>query len=51
MQKIIKDDNDDTIIRKKAVDLGFRTLQQQLKDMLIAGETSLDEAIRVGLKE
>jgi len=51
MQKIVKEDTDDTTIRKKAMELSFITLQDRLKKMLINGKTSLEEAIRVGLKE
>jgi len=51
MKHIIKESNDDVTIREKAKSLGFQTLQEQLKLMLINGETSLEEAIRIGLKE
>jgi general secretion pathway protein E len=51
MKHIIKENNDDITIREKAISLGFITIQEQLIQMLIDGETSLEEAIRVGLKE
>jgi len=48
---LLKGDISDHIIREKAIQKGMKTLSMQLKDMLLAGETSMDEAIRVGLKE
>ena len=51
MKHVIKDDIDDITIRSKAVEFGLETLQHQLKNMLLTGETSLEEAIRIGIKE
>ena len=48
---MLKGDVSDHVIREKAIQKGMKTLAMQLKDMLLAGETSMDEAIRVGLKE
>jgi len=48
---LLKGDISDHIIREKAIQKGMKTLSMQLKDMLLSGETSMDEAIRVGLKE
>jgi len=48
---MLKGDVSDHIIREKAIQKGMKTLAMQLKEMLLAGETSMDEAIRVGLKE
>jgi len=48
---LLKGDISDHIIREKAIHKGMKTLAMQLKEMLLAGETSMDEAIRVGLKE
>lgn len=51
MKHFIKDNSDDGSIRTKAKARGLITLQEQLQTMLLEGETSLDEAIRVGIKE
>ncbi len=51
IRSIIKDNNDDATIRNMAKKFGLITIQDQLKEMLILGETSLDEAIRIGIKE
>ena len=48
---MLKGDVSDHLIREKAIQKGMKTLADQLKEMLLAGETSIDEAIRVGLKE
>ena len=48
---LLKGDVSDHIIREKAIQKGMKTLSIQLKEMLLAGQTSMDEAIRVGLKE
>ncbi len=47
----LKNNSDDISTRNKAKEMGFVTLQEQLKELLLYGQTSLDEAIRVGLKE
>lgn len=51
IRKIISKNIDDATIRKKAKSLGLQTIQEQLRLILIEGKTSLQEAIRVGLKE
>lgn len=45
----LKSDVDDTILEELAVRNGMVTLKEQLKSMLRDGDTSLDEAIRIGL--
>jgi general secretion pathway protein E len=47
---IIKNNNDEGSLLEAAKDNGLITLSEQLKAMLLKGETSLDEAIRVGIK-
>jgi len=51
IKSILNESHDDGVIRNKAKELGLLTIQDQLKEMLMSGETSLDEAIRIGLKE
>ena len=48
---MLKGDVSDHLIREKAIEKGMKTLSMQLKEMLLEGQTSMDEAIRVGLKE
>jgi len=48
---MLKGDVSDHLIREKAIEKGMKTLSMQLKEMLLDGQTSMDEAIRVGLKE
>jgi general secretion pathway protein E len=45
----LKDDVDDTMLEELAIKNGMVTLKEQLKMMLKDGDTSLDEAIRIGL--
>ena len=40
---------DDHSLREYAVHKGMRTLQDQLKELVLEGATSMDEAIRIGL--
>ena len=47
----MKDTTNDHIIRKLAIEQGLFTISEQLKEMLLEGKTSLEEAIRVGLKD
>ena len=51
IQVFLKNHPDDYEIRQHAVERGMRTLQDQLKDLVLAGTTSIDEAIRIGIKE
>ena len=50
-KEILKDTTNDHILREYAKKHGLITLQDRLKKMLINGETSLDEAVRIGLKD
>jgi general secretion pathway protein E len=50
-KKLIKDEATDFELRKDMEEKGFQTLADGLKEMLLKHETSLDEVIRVGLKE
>jgi general secretion pathway protein E len=47
----LKTHPDDHEIRTHAVQNGMRTLQDQLRDLVLSGVTSVDEAIRIGIKE
>jgi len=50
--KIIKKNSDEYFIKEylEGVD-EFVSMQSQLKDMIINGQTSIEEAIRIGIKE
>lgn len=48
---LIKDDASDVEIRAKMKALGMPTLEDGLKDLLLSHETSLEEVIRVGVKQ
>lgn len=50
IKEYLKGDVDDTTLMKKAVANGMISLDKQLKLMLEAGDTSVDEAIRIGIK-
>jgi general secretion pathway protein E len=45
----LKDDIDDNSLEQIAVKNGMISIKKQLKLMIINGQTSLDEAIRIGL--
>lgn len=49
--ELLTDDVDDHEIRNIAIKNGMRTLSSQLVSLVEAGVTSMDEAIRVGIKE
>ena len=51
MKIFLKDHPDDHEIRARAVKRGMRTLQDQLRDLVLTGITSVEEAIRIGIKE
>jgi len=51
IKKAIKDTTNDQVIREYAKRKGLKTLSDQLKEELLAGNTSLEEAIRVGIKD
>jgi len=45
----LKDNIDDSTLEQLAINNGMKTIKEQLKLMVKNGETSLDEAIRIGL--
>lgn len=47
----LKQHPNDYELREFAINKGMKTLQDQLKDLILQGITSVDEAIRVGLRE
>ena len=49
LRELLKTTTDEHSIKEILKSDGFRTISQQLKQMLLSGETSLDEAIRIGL--
>jgi len=49
--KIIKNNSDEYFINGHLKNTDFISMQSQLKEMIIRGETSVEEAIRVGIKE
>lgn len=51
VKAIIKETTDDFVIREKMRSRGMRFLSEQLKDLMVEGVTSLDEIIRVGVKD
>ena len=51
LRELLKTTTNELDIRKYSVSQGLKTIPMQLKEVLTAGETSLDEAIRIGLHE
>ncbi len=51
LRQLLKTTTNEVDIRHYSVDQGLKTISMQLKEILLAGETSLDEAIRIGLHE
>lgn len=51
IRRVLKETTDDHVLRDTATEVGMKTISDQLKEMLLNGETSMDEAIRVGLKD
>lgn len=51
IKHLLKDHPDDQVLREIAKKNGMRSLQQQLKTLIIDGITSVDEAVRIGIKE
>jgi len=51
VKEMMKDGLNDHQIRIEMKKLGMKTIADKLKDMLIAGETSYEEAIRIGIME
>lgn len=49
IKNILKTTTDEYTIKTALKEDGLKTLAMQLKEMLLDGETSLDEAIRIGL--
>ncbi len=48
---MMKDSISDHIVRDKAIECGMMPLSSQLKNMLLNGDTSMHEIIRVGVKD
>ena len=48
---LLKTTSNEVDIRQYSIAQGLRTIPMQLRDILLSGETSLDEAIRIGLHE
>ncbi|MEF3192520.1 MAG: GspE/PulE family protein [Campylobacterales bacterium] len=51
VKSLIKETTDDFVIRDAMKAKGMKFLSDQLKELLVAGATSLDEIIRVGVKD
>jgi general secretion pathway protein E len=51
LRELLKTTTNEIDIRNYSVAAGLQTIPMQLKDILIEGDTSLDEAIRIGLHE
>ncbi|SFV54014.1 Type IV fimbrial assembly, ATPase PilB [hydrothermal vent metagenome] len=49
VKDLLKTTTDEHTIKTELEREGLKTISHQLKEMLLAGETSLDEAIRIGL--
>jgi general secretion pathway protein E len=49
IRDILKSTTDEYSIKMELQKKGFVTIAEQLRELLLAGETSLDEAIRIGL--
>ncbi len=50
MVALFKESIEDSVIREAAIKRGMRSLQDQLKSLILEGATSMDEAIRIGIK-
>ena len=51
VKEMMKDGFNDHQVRESMKKLGMKTIADKLRDMLIAGETSYEEAIRVGIMD
>ena len=51
VKEMMKDGFNDPQVREAMKKNGMKTIADKLKDMLLAGETSYEEAIRVGLMD
>ncbi|MBL0707967.1 MAG: type II/IV secretion system protein [Sulfurimonas sp.] len=49
--KVIKSNSDEFFIKEHLASTDFISMQAQLRDMIASGETSVEEAIRIGIKE
>ena len=49
IRDLLKETTDEHSIRKSLTTKDFHTLADQLRELLLTGETSLDEAVRIGL--
>jgi general secretion pathway protein E len=49
VRDLLKSTTDEHTIKNELQQRGFVTIAQQLRELLLQGETSLDEAIRIGL--
>jgi general secretion pathway protein E len=49
VRELLKSTTDEHTIKTTLQDDGFVTISQQLRELLLDGKTSLDEAIRIGL--
>ncbi|HIC43751.1 MAG TPA: type II/IV secretion system protein [Sulfurimonas sp.] len=51
LRQLLKTTTNEIDIRKYSIEAGLETIPMQLREILLDGETSLDEAIRIGLHE
>jgi len=51
VRQMIKEGANDHEIRQKMKEKGMSTIADKLKEMLIAGDTSYEEAVRIGLMD
>lgn len=51
LRQLLKTTTNEVDIRKYSLSVGLKTIPMQLKELLLQGDTSLDEAIRIGLHE
>jgi len=49
IKDLLKETTDEHSIKNELLKRGFHTISNQLSELLLAGETSLEEAIRIGL--
>ncbi len=50
IKELMRQNDDEHIINRHLEEKGFITIDDQLKELLLTGDTSLDEAIRIGLR-
>jgi len=51
VKTMMKEGLNDHQIRKAMREAGMKTIADKLLDMLVAGETSYEEAVRIGIME